>query len=218
MKQLYLLNVIKEILEDKESTIYWDESNYKKISSNNTVETEKELEFVPDNNKQGIVTKITVGTKKLNINLKVLFEGNVINTKSKLKMDAKLHKEYCLVRNGLLHLEKLTTVLSNNLKLKYNAANLILTEQKFVDKEILVLDLTKLSIVDLSLLNIDKTELGIEIFQLEVLKVKQTVLKRLLREEIQKSRYINHLYCDVNNIESSHRKEFNISERNLYST
>lgn len=209
-----LYSVLNEILSDKDSEIFIDEKNYKKTHSSK-IDTSR-LEFI-SNNELGIAKSLSVGSKKLNINLKVLFFGQVIDKNSNLKLDAKIYKDFTLVRNGLLYIDKLIVKLSDNLLKKFSSFLVEKLETSFNEPNLYVLDLTNFNFVlDLSKFNL--LNLSNDLIKLENLKIKKRILSDIL-EEVKKLLGTFNQYNEKNEIKeiiSKYRKEFCINNLGVF--
>lgn len=216
MSSLFLFDILKELVDDENSFILWNDKEYKRIHKKYT-KNESELVFIPNKDSYGIVTSFHIGNSKLNINVKVEIKGQVFNTKSKLKMDAKIYKDYCLVRNSFLNVEKLKIITNDSLFKKYELNKLVKNISTYDGKRIITLDLRDLNIINpIIVSNINTDNIVTNVYKLEELKIYQYVLKNYMKGIVLKQnlknedlfklrRYIySNTYLDINNIKESY--------------
>lgn len=216
---LNLFEVLNAILNDKDSELYLNEEDYKKSNKSNI--DNSVLEFIP-NSTTGKVVKYCVGSKKLNVNLKVIFEGQVLNKEMGLKMDANMCKEFTLIRNGSLYINKLVAKLSPDLLERCSKNKLI--ERKINDEDLVLLNFKNTSFTNKSFYfsqNIDKTfsydSFIDDVLKLEDLKIQKNILQNKIKELKKSNASFNQYMPEKeNNLKYKYRKEFNVNSKNIF--
>lgn len=176
---LCLLEVLKEILDDEGSKLLWDyRYKYKRIGMK-TKKVEDEYKFIYPTEGYGKVIDISMGSKKLNIGVKVEIKGQVQNTVNKLKLDAIVYRDYNLIVNGNINTPELCCEVSRTLKAKLRKEKLIKKTIKTDYNEICILDLTRLKATNKRLLKcLNQNELAKYLYDIEVLQCRQWALKK----------------------------------------
>ena len=114
-----LIEILNEILGDDKSKLLWDYNyDYSRATSKNRM-IEDNYVFIKPKVGYGEITEIIIGSKKLNICLKVKVEGEVKDKETNLKLDSHIFREYIIVLNGRLNQSYIWCKLSNELKSKY---------------------------------------------------------------------------------------------------
>lgn len=214
---LCLLEVLKEILEDEGSKLLWDyKYKYKRIGVK-TKSIEDDYVFNYPKEGYGRVTSLSIGSKKLNIGVKVEVKGDVQNINSKLKLDAVVYRDYNLVVNGNINTTKLWCELSKPLKTKLRKEKLIKKTIKTEYNEVSIIDLTKLKATNKRLLKLlTQKELAEYIYEIEVLECKQTSLKSQIADLIKNHTLEESTHQSLSHEESEVRKIFRVDENGIY--
>lgn len=178
-----LLEVLQEILMDPDSQLLWDYSyKYKRIGTK-TQPIEDQYQFIRPKVGYGEVVDLSIGSKKLNIGVKVKINGQILDTESKLKLDGHIFRDYNLVVNGNINTDLMWCKLSKKLKQKFRKEKLIKSVTKLYGEEIITLNLRKLKSTNKRLLKSLNIETIVEdLYQVETLKCKQWALKQLIKE------------------------------------
>lgn len=216
LEKVTLVELIEEVLKDKNSKILWKNENYRRITRKaNSVE--EEYKFNYKDNTYGEVTSVKLGNSKLNVNLKVKYNGEVINNISKLKMDAVIYKDYCVVKNGKLNVETLPMILSKPLRLRLKKLGCISSEDIVNDKKITIINLKALEILNNKVIDkVNVEDLINTMYEIEVIKVQKSILNKILKEFLENSSiFENEKY---NTLERQYQKMFGINEKGIYSS
>lgn len=206
-----LIEILEEIVQDKDSHLLYDYSYmYNRITSKTDM-IEDNYTFIRPKFGYGEIVEIVIGSQKTNISVKVKVNGEVINKENNLKLDAYIFREYALVLNGYLNMDVIWCKLSKKLKSKYRRNKLIKSIDKIYGEEIVTLDLRKINITNERVLNsltIDK--IAESLYEIERLKVRQKVLRSLLKE----------ITINTNNISCEKKlevlKKYRVNENGLY--
>lgn len=130
----------------------------------------------------GEITGIVIGSKKINLYVKVKVEGEVKNKENNLKLDSHIFREYIVVLNGRLNAHSIWCKLSNKLKSKYRKRKLVKSINNIYGEEIVTLDLTKLEITNNKLLRgLDIETIAEYPYKIEELKIRQGILKNIIK-------------------------------------
>ncbi len=188
-----LIEVLNEILRDDESKLLWDYSyDYSRMTSRNRM-IEDNYVFIKPKVGYGEITEIIIGSKKLNICLKVKIDGEVKDKETNLKLDSHIFREYIIVLNGRLNQRYIWCKLSNKLKLKYKKIKLIKSINNIYGEEIIILDLTKIEITNNKLLrSLDIETIAQYLYKIEELKIRQSILRNIIKD-----RYVNDIDKDI---------------------
>lgn len=211
-----LLEVLDDILKDNKSSLLWDiNSKYKRISQK-TKSIEDDVVFKYPQIGYMPINSITIAGNKLNVNVKATISGEVLNKKTTMKMDAKVYRDYALIKNGIINVNKIAAILSDDLKVKFK--DLIIERVNFNGEDLVVLDLMKIKTTNKRMLkSIAQDVLAQYLYDVEVLGVKQWAIKQHLKELTSK--------LDIQRIDLSDlpqevidaRKAFRIDEKGVYS-
>lgn len=180
---LCLLEILQEILQDKDSKLLWDYSYpYKRIGIQ-VQPDEDHYHFIRPTIGYGEVTSVSIGSKKLNIGVKVKISGEVIDETTKLKMDAHIFREYNLVVNGNVNTAFIWCKLSKSLKKKFRKAKIIKSTINLWGEEIITLDLRSVKSTNKRLLkSMTLQDIATYLYRIEVLKCEQHAVNQLLTE------------------------------------
>lgn len=214
---LCLLEVLKEILEDEESKLLWDyKYKYKRIGMK-TKCIEDDYIFNYPKEGYGKITSLTIGSKKLNIGVKVEVGGNVQNINSKLKLDAVVYRDYNILVNGNINTTQLCCQLSKSLKTKFRKEKLIKKTIKTEYDEVCILDLTKLKATNKRLLKLlNQNDLAEYIYEIEVLECKQYAIKNQIDELIKNNIVEKSITSNISKEENEVRRIFRVDEKGIY--
>lgn len=180
---LCLLEILREILNDDKSKLLWDyKYPYKRIGMKTMLEKDR-YTFSYDKDGYGEVKDITIGSKKLNIGLKVEIKGDVIDSLSKLKLESKIYRDYNLIVNGNINTSELSCILSRKLKMKLKKEGIIKKTIKWKGIPICILDLTKVKTTNRRILrSISQETLASYLYDVEVLNCKVWALNKHIKE------------------------------------
>lgn len=214
-EQISILEILSEILKDKESKLLWDYSyDYKRIGLKSDL-IEDRYEFIKPKVGYGDVVDILIGSKKLNIGLRVKVEGEIIDKETNLKIDGHIFREYNLVLDGNINTDFISCKLSSELKKKFRKEKIIKDVNKIFGEEIITLDLRKLKVTNKALLKSLNIETIAEyLFKIEELKAKEWAIASIIKE-IDLSE--NKKAINDKNIKWQIRKRYRIDEKGLYS-
>lgn len=214
LEKLTLIELIEEVLQDNNSKILWLNKNYRRISKKKN-KVEDEYQFNYSSRQYGKVTSLHIGSSKLNINVNVQYKGEVLNTISKLKMDANISKSYCILRNGKLNIETLGMVLSKPLRLRFKKLGYILYEDIIEDERLSIINLNNLEIVNKKLIeNIHIEELINKINEIEILKVKRLTLNKVIKSFLENNKIFQEEKLET--LEMKYKKDFRINNNGVY--
>ena len=213
---LCLLEILKEIMDDKESKLLWDYSyNYKRIGVREK-QIEDDYKFIRPKTGYGEVTSITVGSKKLNIGVKVRINGVVQNIKNKLMMNACIYRDYNLVVNGNINTNEVWCKLSKELKAKIKSQKIIKDVIKVYDQEICVLNLKNVRLTNKRTSKlINEYTLAKYLYDIRVLDCEVWALENLIKDvfsEVELEEDVN-----LTREESDMRNLFRVDEKGVYS-
>ena len=210
-----LIQILNEIMEDKESKLLWDYSyDYKRTTQKNYM-IEDNYIFIRPKIGYGEIKDIVIGSKKLNIFAKVKIDGEVKNKENKLKLDSYIFREYTLVLNGKLNMGVMWCKLSNKLKAKYKKRKLIKSINNVFGEEIITLDLTKLDITNNKMLRLLDAECIAEyLWKIEELKIRQGIISNIIKDrykndKVNKNKYIVYGTSEI-------IKKYRVDQKGLY--
>ncbi|MGL4107796.1 hypothetical protein [Clostridium sp. LP20] len=212
-----LLEVLNEILADENSKLLWDyKYPYKRIGIKNILD-EYRYKFTYDKTGYGNVIDINIGSKKLNIGVKVEINGEVNDLVSKLKLDAKMYKEYNLIVNGNINTSELPCILSRKLKIKYKKEGILKKSIKWNDKVISIMDLTKIKTTNKRLLrSLSSETIASYLYDIQVLGCKQWALNKHIKSLLIST---NGEDIDLSNISSEERDArvtFKVNDKGIF--
>lgn len=204
-----LIEILNEILNDDKSKLLWDYSyDYNRVTSKNRM-IEDNYVFIKPKVGYGEITEIIIGSKKLNICIKVKVDGEVKDKETNLKLDSYIFREYIIVLNGRLNQSYIWCKLSNELKLKYKKRKLIKSINNIYGEEIITLDLTKIDITNNKLLmSLDIETIAQYLYKIEELKIRQFILKKIIKD-----RHLNDIGKDAI---TEIKKMYRVDEFGLY--
>lgn len=214
---LCLLEVLEAILRDSESRLLWDyHYAYKRIGIKTHV-VEDNYHFIRPEAGYGEVVGMSIGSKKLNIGVKVKIEGLVEEKETGLKIGADLYRDYNLVVNGNINTTELWCELSKSLVTKFRKEKLIKRTITMHHRKIYTLNLTKLKATNKRMLKVlDQRELARYLYDIEVLECKQWAIKKvreqLLKEVEKKAINLEAVKEDIKML----KKRFRIDEKGIY--
>jgi hypothetical protein len=182
-EQLCLLEILQMIMEDKRSVLYWDlETPYHRITQG-TINNEDNIKFVRQEKGLVPITSLSIGSQKLNINIKVAIPGKVIDTVSGLEKDAVVYREFNLINGGNVNVPYINAFVTpevhqklfdNNINIVYNLPDTIikipLNGIKSTNKRILK--------------SMSMSEIADNLYQIADLKCKQYAINKLIEESL----------------------------------
>ena len=212
-----LLEVLQEILNDKESELLWDLSyKYKRITQK-TSSIEDEFKFIYPKDKFAKINSITIGSKKLNIGVNVEINGYVENTNNKLKLDAKIYKDYNLVVNGNINTSEIWAKLSDKLFCKLHSEGLIKSTTLVEGSAVYTIDLTKIKSTNKRMLkSIDQETLATYLNRIEELSVHQWAIKQNIKNILNDIDTDKLEFSNLSEEEIEVRRMFRVDEKGVY--
>lgn len=182
-EKICLLEVLKEILEDKESSLLWDyKYKYKRIGRKAEL-VEERYKFLRPSFGYGQVIDVAIGSKKLNVGVLVKIDGQVMDTKTMLKLDSHIFRQYNIISNGNINTEFIWCKLSQDLKKKFRKEKIIKEVNKYNGEEVVVLDLRKLKTTNKRLLkSLSGEEIANCLYEIEKLKCRAWAINKILKE------------------------------------
>lgn len=214
---LCLLEILREIFMDNGSRLLWDfKYPYKRIGMKKNILDDR-YKFEYDKNGYGEIVDVIIGSKKLNIGVKVKINGEVKDSISKLKLDSCIFKEYNIIVNGNINTSELWCTLSRKLKIKLNKQGVIKKTIKWNDQSISILDITKVKSTNMRLLkSIKQEEISKYLYEIEILGCKQWALKQHINDLIREKRI-----CSLDNInlydeEKIARSTFRVDSKGIF--
>ena len=189
---LCLLEVLALIMNDEDSTLFWDYGyTYERIGPTYMPE-EQDYVFIKPHLGYGRIERVHIGSKKLNIGVQVKVDGQVEEYKTHLKLDASVYREYNILVNGNLNTKYLIAKLSPAVRKKLRkqgAIQLIMKQRKEVFYK---LKLEKLKVVNHRILEgITPEQVVNMLYEKEVLKLKESLINKYLKtylKEIKRGR------------------------------
>jgi hypothetical protein len=213
-----VLDVISSIMQDKESKLYWNRNTeYHRIGLK-TNKKDDGLEFIKNPNKELFpIIDCAISDSKLNINVKVKYDGKVVNSKKSLNGNANIFRQYNLINNGNLNVRYLYTELSDELykKLKENRIKVIIYN---IEAEIPVyrIDFDGLKTANKRILNsLSRDELINSMLKVKELKCQQNILNKEIKDLLgvdDKLEYVE----SMSEIEKQIRRELSIDENGTF--
>ncbi|MGL5151449.1 MAG: hypothetical protein ACRC7N_12855 [Clostridium sp.] len=216
---LCFLEVIEEIINTPNTMLLWNKSyKYKRIGVKSKSLNDA-LKFIPSSDEYGRIVNLSIGSSKLNIGVKVLIDGCVQNSKSKLKLDCKIYKDYNIFLNGNINTKLLWCALPKKLRDKYKKEGFILKNKKWNNKMVSILDLTKLKATNKrTFKRFTSEEISSMLFDIEVLSCKQWALNSVIKD-IQEKYSLNKLDTSCMCLEEKEaRLNFKVDMNGIYSS
>ena len=212
-----LLEVLNEILTDEKSTLLWDyKYQYKRIGMKNILDEDR-YKFTYDEAGYGNVLDINIGSKKLNIGVKVEINGEVKDLVSKLKLDSKMYKEYNLIVNGNINTSELSCILSRKLKIKLKKEGLIKKNIKWNNKIISIIDLTKVKTTNKRLLrSLSLETISSYLYDIQVLACKQWALNKHIKSLLLSTNGEDIDLSDICSEERDARVTFKVNDKGIF--
>lgn len=217
---LCLLEVLQQVLSDKDSSLLWDYSyKYKRIGTKKNLMEDK-YKFIRPKFGFGQVEGIVIGSKELNIGFRVKIAGEVINTENKLKLDAHLYRDYILILNGNINTEFIGCKLSKELKRKFRKEKIIKAITKVYGEEIITLDIRQLNSTNKRVLkSLNSGTIAEYLYKIEELSCRQWALNTLIKQ-LDKLEYEDNLplkYKDITIEQASICQSYRVNQKGLYS-
>lgn len=215
---LCLLEILDYILKDSNSKLLWNYSyKYSRIGAKK-VKVEDNYKFIYPKFGFGEITAISIGSKKLNIGIKVKIDGQVINTNNNLKLDAHVFREYNLVHNGNINTPTIWCTLSPELRKLLRKNKLIKSPLKTIHGTIYTLDLTKVKSTNKRLLkSLSSDDIATILNEIEVLSCKQWAIKKHINlissSDDFKQPYVEGLSKEI----IATRADYRVDEKGVYS-
>lgn len=212
---LCLVELLQMIREDKESKLLWKyETPYSYIQMKNKM-IDENYEFIYPESGYGVITQVTIGSKKLNLGVTTKVEGLVEEKDTGLKIGAAVCREYAIVVNGKLNIDTLWCELSQPLLKRLRKEKILKKPVHLRTKTIYGIDLRKLHITREHVLKwMTQQEIVKALYEIQVMGCKERVLKKILvdleKEEMAET-------CTLLIEEARQlRKRFQIDEKGIY--
>lgn len=216
-EEICLLEILNDIIKDEKSKLLWDfKYPYKRIGIKNIIDEDR-YQFKYDKTGYGEVTDMSIGSKKLNIGLKVEIKGEVVDILSKLKLDSKIYRDFNLIVNGNINTSELSCILSRKLKMKFKKEGILKKTIKWNSQPICIIDLTKVKTTNKRILqSLSEEDIAQYLYDIEVLSCKAWALNKHI-----KNLFINNS-CESLNLtqvpieEIDARKAFRVNEGGIF--
>jgi len=115
---LCLLQILKMIDDDEDSQLFWDLATpYHRITQK-TKTTDDNIKFVANKEGYAPVSSITVGSKKLNIGIKVRIDGKSVDSVSGLEKNCCIYRDFNILNGGNVNVPYINARLSPDLYVK----------------------------------------------------------------------------------------------------
>lgn len=216
---LCALEILKMILEDDGSSLYWDlNTPYTRITQASK-SIEDNIKFKRQEKGLVPVTSVSVGSEKLNVGIKVGIPGIVTDEISGISREAKIFRDYNLLNSGNVNVPFLNAKLSESITDKLMAEGILETNLQYTfdgGAIIYKVDLTKIKSANKRLLkSMTPNQLIDNLRALEDLKCRQWALNKLIKEVLgdkNKVEFLNNLSLEEIEI----RKLLRIDENGIY--
>lgn len=210
-----LLEILDEILKDKDSSLLWDSKyKYKRITQK-TKQVHDSISFVYPTEGYSRVTSISIGSSKLNIGVNVEFNGKSRDEESGLEIPAKIFKDYNLIVNGNINTEELCCVLSNELYVKFKDMDIIKKSIVWNNQTVHVIDLNKIKSTNkrtLKLMSQEEIAKGLE--RIEDLGVHQWAIKQVIKQVVGEEDKLE--LSNLSEEEKELRRFLRVNEKGVY--
>lgn len=213
VESLCLLELLQYIIQDEGSNLWWEYEQHTQLIATK----DERYQFKRYANEFGKVTHLQVGSKKINIGLKVKVRGQVEDISTGLKIDAHIFRTIPLMVNGQIIMKELLCTLSKSLKKLVKEAKLVKRQWIYQDHEIIVLNLEKLKVTNHRMsVNMTDQDVAASLYKIQQLACQRYVLKRLIHEclslqpssrELKNSEQLKRLRI---------RRQYGISESGLF--
>lgn len=179
-----LLEILHEILEDKDSSLVWSKDIAYKRTSQKQISKEDNIRFKYDDKSFFPINSISIGKDKLNIGVKVTYTGKSYDVdKEILELPCKIYRDYILILNGNINVPTIFAKLSNELFQKFAKENLIKSSKIEDGVTYFEIDLTKLKSTNKRTRKLyTPKELAHALYDFEVTGAKQWAINQLLKE------------------------------------
>lgn len=210
-----LLEILQEIMNDDKCKLLWNYAyKYNRIGVKEK-QVEDIYKFKRLSEGFGEVTKISIGSRKLNIGVKVKIKGVVRNEKNKLMMDALIYRDYNLVANGNINTDEIYCKLSKTAKAVLRKEKLIKSVIKIYDEEICVLNIANIKLTNKRTSNLlSEKQIAHYLYDIESLSCDIWALDKILKEVFSSKNKISDDKIDIEELEM--RKLFRIDSKNIY--
>lgn len=179
VESLCLLELLQYIMQDEGSNLWWDYEQFTHLIASK----DERYQFKRCPNEFGKVTHLQVGSKKINIGLKVKVIGQVEDVSTGLKIDAHIFRTIPLMVNGQIMMKELFCTLSESLKKTVKEAKLIKKQWVYQNREIIVLNLEKLKVTNHRIgMKMTDQDIATSLYEVQRLACQRYVLKRILHE------------------------------------
>lgn len=216
-EHLCLLELLNLIMDDSEAELLWDYGIKYEYSGIKKHILPSEYIFIKPEEGYGKVDKLIIGGRKLNIGVRVKIKGQVEDSKTHLKLDAAIYREYHLAVNGNLKTDVIWCQLSRPLKRRLRREKLIKKCFRYGNKEINVLNIKKMKLLNKRIEeSLSETQIVEILDEVEEIKLREKIIKEFINELKEKSDLITKGYS-LSEIEYSKlRKQFKINEKGIF--
>ncbi len=220
VKQRCVIEVLKEILEDNTSKLLWNFNNYyERVSTKRNIVDDK-LKFNRFNHGYGEITDLNIGSRKINIGVKVKVLGQVENLENNLKLDACIYREYNIISNGVVNNNLIWCILSKDLKSKLLKEKVIkiVSNSKYNKEQVYALDISKLPITNENILKLlTQEDIAQYLYDIEVLKCKSTIINKKIKSLLEENKLDRmQEYGSLSKEQINIRKDFNVNCYGIY--
>ncbi len=215
-----LIEILNDIMEDDSSKLLWRYSeNYKRVGvKKNPIDSK--LVFNRFKETYGEVSGINIGSKKLNIGVKVKVLGQVENLRNNLKLDACIYREYNLISNCKVNSDIIYCTLSKELKSKLSKEKLIkiVSNSRYEKQQVYAIDINKVSISSKRILNIlSESEIAKYLYDIEVLGCKSSLISKKIKDLIDSNKLkFSECRSSLSKEQIDIRKDFRVNYQGIY--
>lgn len=211
-----LLELLDEVMNDSKCKLLWDYSyKYKRIGIKEN-QIEDIYKFKRPTTGFGEVTDITIGGKKLNVDVRVKIDGAVQNEINKLKLDASIYRDYKLVVDGNINIDEIWCILSKNTKARLKKEKLLKKVIKVYDKEICVINLKNIKLINKRMKNLtDDDIIAKYLYALELLNCEIWAIEKFINEIFggKEKQYVSDVLIEE---ERKVREQFRVDSKGVY--
>lgn len=181
---LCMLEVLGLLLRDEACSLLWPyHTDYKRIGIKKEMADEA-YRFIRPDLGFGQVIDVTIGSKKLNVGVKVKVEGMVEERETGLRLGAHIFRDYNIILNGNLNTETLAATLSKEALKLLRKEKLIKKVIKTRDKNIYLLNLGKLKVTNKRMIkSMTQQEIAKSLYDIQLLGCKEWAIKKIIEEQ-----------------------------------
>lgn len=210
-----VLELLNAIMNDENSSLLWinEKSSYHRIGQK-VDDIEDNISFENSKEQFNKVSSISIGSEKLNIGVKVIIEGNVIDKISKISKPAKIFRDYNIINGGNINVpyicfesknpNVILSMLPDNVKyecIKDGIYKIHLSGIKTTNKRILK--------------SLTLSEIRDHLKQIAISKCHQTVLNKKIKDVVGNQSKLD--FCNLSPEDLEINKILRINEKGVYS-